>query len=198
MTEGCSTSIIGIVMKARVLAPAVDSRGPAIESAVSREDARALPSDLAGAHPSRASAAIQSSRKPPARSERRPTRGDVARLFLLLEASTFVAAAAIHFGAVLEGYGHRKAGIAETVIAVVLLAGLALTWMRPPWPRRATIGAQAFAVLGVLVGLFTIAVGVGPRTVPDVAYHLGILVVLVLGLTISVRGGIPSPRARDG
>ena len=109
-----------------------------------------------------------------------------------------MAAAAIHFGAVLEGYGHRKAGIAETVIAVVLLAGLALTWMRPPWPRRGTIGAQAFAVLGVLVGLFTIAVGVGPRTVPDVAYHLGILVVLVLGLTISVRGGTPSPGARDG
>jgi len=53
-------------------------------------------------------------------------------------------------------------------------------------------------VLGVLVGLFTIAVGVGPRTVPDVAYHLDILVVLVLGLTISVRGGTPSPSARDG
>jgi hypothetical protein len=53
---------------------------------------------------------------------------------------------------------------------------------------RATIGAQAFAVLGVLVGLFTIAVGVGPRTVPDVAYHLGILAVLVAGLTSSASG----------
>ena len=122
----------------------------------------------------------------------------IARLFLLFEASTFVAAAAIHFGALLDGYDHRNAGTAETVIAVVLLAGLALTWMAPPWPRRATIGAQAFAVLGVLVGLFTIAVGVGPRTVPDVAYHLGILAVLVLGLTVSVRGGTLTSGARHG
>jgi len=30
-----------------------------------------------------------------------------------------------------------------------------------------------------MVGLFAIAVGVGPHTGPDVAYHLGILAVLV-------------------
>lgn len=53
---------------------------------------------------------------------------------------------------------------------------------------QAAIGAQAFAILGVLVGLFTIAVGVGPRTAPDIAYHGGILVVLIVGLTIAVRG----------
>ena len=68
----------------------------------------------------------------------------------------------------------REAGTAETVIAVVLVAGLALTWIASPRPRRAAIGAQAFAILGALVGLFTIAVGVGPRTILDVAYHLGI------------------------
>src|SRR5215216_5341905 len=104
----------------------------------------------------------------------------VVRLLLLLEASTFVVAAAIHFGALLEGYGHLKAGIAETVIAVVLAAGLVFTWTLPPWPRRAAIGAQAFAAFGVSVGLFTIAVGVGPRTAPDVVYHLGILAVLLV------------------
>jgi heme A synthase len=116
---------------------------------------------------------------------------------MLFEAATFAAAAAIHFGALVDGYGHRDAGTAESVIAVVLLAGLALTWSRPPWPRRAAIGAQAFAILGVLVGLLTIAVGVGPRTVPDVAYHLGILAVLVVGLALA-RGGTASPQGGRG
>jgi hypothetical protein len=120
--------------------------------------------------------------------------GNGLRLFLLLEASTFVAAAAIHFGALVEGYHHQRAGTAETVIAIVLLAGLALTWRQPPWPRRAAIGAQAIAALGVLVGLFTIAVGIGPRTIPDLAYHLAILAVLVVGLALALRGDTASPR----
>jgi heme A synthase len=117
---------------------------------------------------------------------------------LLFEASTFVAAAAVHFGTLLEGYGHRQAGTAETVTAVVLLAALALTWAPSPWPRTAAVGAQAFAILGVLVGLFTIAVGVGPSTAPDVAYHLGILAVLVVGLAVALWGGTPSLGARHG
>jgi hypothetical protein len=130
--------------------------------------------------------------------ERRTSRVGVLRLLLLFEASTFVAAAAIHFGVLPEGYGHRQAGTAESVIAVVLLAALALTWAPSPWPHRAAAGGQAFATLGVLVGLFTIAVGVGPRTVPDIAYHLGILAVLVVGLMIALRDDTPSLGARHG
>jgi hypothetical protein len=122
----------------------------------------------------------------------------VLRLLLLFEASTFVAAAAVHFGALLEGYGHRQAGTAETVTAVVLLAALALTWAPSPWPRRAAVGGQAFAILGVLVGLFTIAVGVGPRTAPDIAYHVGILAVLVVGLAVALRDGTPPLGAQHG
>jgi hypothetical protein len=106
------------------------------------------------------------------------------RLLLPLEAATFAVAASIHFGAFLEGYGHRKAGTAETVIAVVLVAGFLLSFVRP---YEAIVGAQAFAILGVCVGLFTIAVGVGPRTVADVVYHVAILAVLVAGLMLAYR-----------
>jgi peptidoglycan/LPS O-acetylase OafA/YrhL len=116
------------------------------------------------------------------------TRRGGLRSLLALEALMFLVAAAIHLGALAEGYGHRRAGTAETVIAVVLLAGLACTWGKPPWPRNAAVAVQAFALLGVLVGLFTIAVGVGPRTVPDVAYHLVVLGVLVVGLAAAVGG----------
>jgi hypothetical protein len=103
------------------------------------------------------------------------------RLLLLFEAATLATAASIHFGALLEGYGHRKAGTAETVIAIVLLAGLALT-SRPAWARNSAFGAQAFAIVGVLIGLLTIAVGAGPRTALDIAYHVSILIVLIAGL----------------
>jgi hypothetical protein len=109
------------------------------------------------------------------------------RALLLFEAATLVGAALIHFGRLVGGYGHRKAGTAETVLAVVLLVGFVASWASPPWRWRAIIGAQAFAVVGVLVGLFTIAVGVGPRTGPDVVYHFAILAVLAGGLALALR-----------
>ena len=63
------------------------------------------------------------------------------------------------------------------MIGAALLLGLALTWL-PSIGLWAFIGAQVFATFGVLVGLFTIAVGVGPRTVLGIAYHVVILAVL--------------------
>jgi hypothetical protein len=139
-----------------------------------------------------------SGHEPGVPAERRTPRVGLLRPLLLFEASTFVVAAAIHFGALLDGYGHRRAGTAETVTAVVLLAGLAVTWAPWPWPRTAAVGAQALAILGVLVGLFTTAVGVGPSTVPDVAYHLGILAVLAVGVAVALRAGTPPVGARHG
>lgn len=109
------------------------------------------------------------------------------RLFLLFEAATFVAAALVHFGVFINGYEHQKAGVAESVIAAVLLIGLILTWIGPGWTRGIGLAAQAFALLGTLVGLFTIAVGVGPRTVPDIVYHIAIIAVLVWGLLVAKR-----------
>jgi hypothetical protein len=109
------------------------------------------------------------------------------RLFLLIEAATFFIASSIHGGFLIHGYAHRAAHVAETVIGMVLLAGLAVTWIGGVWVRRAGLGAQAFALLGTLVGLLTIALGVGPRTVPDVAYHILIVAVLISGLFVSAR-----------
>lgn len=109
------------------------------------------------------------------------------RLFMLLEAASFAAASLIHSGVFIVGYEHQEARIAEGVIATVLFVGLALTWIRPGWTRRAALAAQAFALLGTLVGIFTIVVGVGPRTVPDLVYHGGIVVVLVSGWYVAAR-----------
>ena len=119
-----------------------------------------------------------------------------ARLFLVLEGATFLVAAAIHAGALLDGHTHHEAAIAETVIASVLIAALGLQWTPQPWPLRFALIAQTFAVAGVLVGLFTIAIGVGPRTVPDVAYHVAILGVLAAGLAVCRTPTRSTPRRR--
>src|SRR5205809_741478 len=109
------------------------------------------------------------------------------RLFMFFELAAFTVAALIHFGLLIDGYAHQKAGTAESVIALVLVVGLAATWIRPGSTREIGLAAQGFALLGTLVGIFTIAIGVGPRTAPDIVYHIGILVVLGSGLVVAVR-----------
>lgn len=116
------------------------------------------------------------------------------RVFLLAEAGAFAAAALVHSGVLVDGYEHDRARVAESVIALVLLAGLALSWVRPARTREAGIVAQGFALLGTLVGVLTIIVGVGPRTAPDVVYHLGIVAVLIWGLTVAVRASTEAER----
>ena len=136
-------------------------------------------------------------RMPAVPSQRAPARRTVARALLFFEAATFALAAAIHRGMLLDGHRHAEAATAETVIALVLLAGLVLTFLPQPWPPRVEVAVQAFALVGVLIGLVSIAVGVGPRTVADVAYHLAILAVLAVGLAVSARnarGGAPWAR----
>jgi hypothetical protein len=113
--------------------------------------------------------------------------GNLIRLFMLAEAASFSVASAIHSGLLIAGYEHSQARIGEGLIALVLLAGLALTWLRPAWLRGAGLAAQGFALLGTLVGIFTIIVGIGPRTIPDIAYHITIVVVLIVGLGVAIR-----------
>jgi Na+-transporting NADH:ubiquinone oxidoreductase subunit NqrB len=109
------------------------------------------------------------------------------RLFLFIEGLSFLLASMIHRGALIAGYAHQQASIAETSIAVVLLAALGLTWLWASQTRLIATIAQALALFGTLVGIFTIAVGVGPRTGPDIAYHITILAVLTWGLVVAAR-----------
>jgi phosphatidylserine synthase len=118
------------------------------------------------------------------------------RLFPFFEGAAFLAAALTHFGVLIHGYEHQKAGTAESVIGIVLLIGFALSWIRPRSTRSIGIGVQAFALFGTLVGIFTIAVGVGPRTAPDIVYHVVIVTVLVSGLVMALRARFDKSRQR--
>jgi hypothetical protein len=111
----------------------------------------------------------------------------VIRLFLLGEAAAFCAAALIHGGYLVPGYAHRSARIAESVIGLVLALAWAFTLARPAAARTVGLYAQGFALAGTLVGAFTIAIGVGPRTAPDVIYHALLLAILVTGLVVTAR-----------
>ncbi len=122
----------------------------------------------------------------PARPQRQAAGLTVVRLFLLGEGLSFVAASLVHAGVLLSGHEHPQAKIAEGLIAMVLLAGLALSWLRPAATLPAGLAAQGFALLGTLVGLLTIA-GVGPRSALDLAFHAGILLVLICGLALTWR-----------
>ena len=107
--------------------------------------------------------------------------------FMLGEAAAFLGASLIHRGVVMSGFEHRQAGIAEGVIGTVLLLGLLATWIRPASIRLIGLTAQGFALMGTLVGVVMIAIGVGPRTVPDIVFHGGLLILLFSGLVAAFR-----------
>lgn len=119
------------------------------------------------------------------------------RTLLLFEAATFVVASLIHSGGLFAGYEHYQARIAETVIAIVLLGAVAVTWIWSALARKAALIAQGFALVGTLMGVFFIVIGLGPRTIPDIVYHLAIVAVLVWGLIVVKRAPVEDTRAQS-
>jgi hypothetical protein len=108
-------------------------------------------------------------------------------MFLFLEGTCFAVAGLIHGGVLLTGFQHQAASIAESSIAIVLLVGFGLTQTWPARRRFIGLAAQAVALLGTLVGAFTIAIGVGPRSLADIVFHAAMLSVLTWGLIVTAR-----------
>jgi hypothetical protein len=111
-----------------------------------------------------------------------------ARGFLFVQVALFLVLVTIHFGLLIDGYHHATAATTESVIVVVLVFALLLTWTPPPWSRRAATAAQSFGAVGVLVGLITFALGIGPRTILDLSLNLILLLTVIAGLALTKRG----------
>lgn len=111
----------------------------------------------------------------------------LVRSFLSFEAAVFGAAAVMHLGVLVPGHAHAKAATAESVIALVLFSGLVATVAAPASSRTIGVVAQGFALLGTLVGVLTIAVGVGPRTLVDLLTHAAMIALLAGGLAAVTR-----------
>jgi hypothetical protein len=113
------------------------------------------------------------------------------KAIIAFEILLFGAASLVHAGILATEYEHRQAATAEGVIAAVLLLGLILSTI-PSLPERGLLlGAQIFALLGTLVGAFTIAIGVGPQTVGDLVFHALLLILLVTGLVLALKAKAP-------
>jgi hypothetical protein len=108
-------------------------------------------------------------------------------LFLAIGTLLFLAASLIHAGLLLTGYQHGRAATAEGMIGTVLGIGLVASLMRPASAPVFALAVQGFALLGTLVGAFTIAVGVGPQTPADLAFHAILLLVLIAGVIVALR-----------
>jgi hypothetical protein len=109
------------------------------------------------------------------------------RIFLIVQIALFVLAALIHSGILVTGHRHHQARIAESVIAVVLGAGLLSTAANSASMKVIPIAAQAFALLGTVVGISTIIIGIGPRSMLDAALHICMTALLIVGLTNGYR-----------
>ena len=145
---------------------------------------------LQGAHGLRnqpAGGLVPTDKKPPGdgRAEESPAIWAV-RGFLLAEIAIILVIVSIHFGLLIDGYRHQNAGATELLLATVMVAGLLLTWT-PRWRRPAAITVQSFGTMGVMLGLFTIAVGIGPRTILDLSLNGILLLTLIAGLRMMLR-----------
>jgi hypothetical protein len=112
------------------------------------------------------------------------------RTLLIVQVALFAFAALTHFGLIASSHRHRPAGTAESVIGSVLLIGLLLTWMIPSSIRSIAMAVQTFALLGTLVGIATIIVGIGPRSMLDFFFHASMAVTLVTGLIITLKASL--------
>jgi hypothetical protein len=111
------------------------------------------------------------------------------RAFLGIEALAFYVASFVHSGLLLRGYQHAQAMIAEGVIGTVLALGLAVSALDGRATRVTGLAVQSFALIGTLVGIFTMVIGVGPRSGLDVMLHTVFLVLLVAGLAYAAIEG---------
>ena len=103
---------------------------------------------------------------------------------MVFEAATLVVVSAVHL-VTAGGSKPSGAGIAEAVIAVVLLAGASALARGGPHGHQAALGALAVAIAGFILGLtFTLRGG----TLADVLYHLTMLPVLVATVVALRRG----------
>jgi len=106
---------------------------------------------------------------------------------MALAAGTFAVVSLIHFGVVITlgplalDDPFAGAAIPEGIIAIVLGAGTLTVIARPARRWTTALATTLFALVGTLYGL---SVTLGSARTPDITYHLGVLCLLVLIVTL--------------
>lgn len=107
------------------------------------------------------------------------------RLFLIFEGAVFFTAAIFHSGLLSSAYQNLPSAIVEVLLTAAMAGAFGISLTRPRQTRLASISVHVGALLLTLVGIIIIAMGIGPRTAPDVIYHMIMLLVLARGLALS-------------
>ncbi|HYU18289.1 MAG TPA: hypothetical protein VEQ11_06295 [Chloroflexota bacterium] len=122
---------------------------------------------------------------------RRATVATVVRVLLVFGSVTFLVAALLHMGARIPlGFALLAeprivpATIVEGLAGVVLAVSAYAVFSRKTWAWPAALAAQAFALAGVLLGMWALAANRGPRTELNDVYHRVMLLVLLAGLVL--------------
>ena len=106
------------------------------------------------------------------------------------EAATLVVASLLHLSGSVQGrstpFNPEHAGVAEAIIGTVLACGAVAMLRMSPRRRAVALTTTGFAIVGFLVGLNFTARG---GHLPDVAYHVIILPLLVGSLLVLLRLG---------
>lgn len=129
-------------------------------------------------------------------------RGPVLERLALLtgfEAVALAVAAALHLSGLVSGrsaaYDADSAGVAEVVIGVVLAAAAVALWRGGEQARRAALYAIGFSIAGFLFGL---SITLSSGHLPDIAFHVIGLTLLVTSFVVLLRtGGSARRRGRD-
>lgn len=143
-----------------------------------------------------------SSTASPAAAERPVLRWGIAivvAVLMLVEALSLAVASGLHLGGLVSGrsptFEPDTAGLAEAIIGAVLLVGAIVMLRSPHRARTVGIAANAFALVGFLIGITETASG---GHAPDIAYHLTVIPLLVISLVLLLRRSSTGPPAPSG
>jgi hypothetical protein len=108
--------------------------------------------------------------------------------YLMVELALFTFAALVHGGVIPGAETYPRVAVVETVVAVVLAAGVLMSFVSPAQTRPVALFTQAVALLGVVVGVVTIIMGLSPKTVGNIVVHAVMLITVALGFAVAKRG----------
>jgi hypothetical protein len=108
--------------------------------------------------------------------------------YLMVEVLLFSFAALAHGGVIMPGHENARLATIETVTAVVLGAGLIMSFVSPAQTRLVALVTQGLALLGVLAGGLLMVAALAPRGLADIVVLAIMLITLVLGLLVAKRG----------
>ena len=112
----------------------------------------------------------------------------VISALMVVETITFLLAALSHLGIQFPlGFSEPRiipAAIVEGLCGVFLVVGTYGVFARKTWAWGVALAAHIFAVAGVLLGITSLALGLGPSTEMNTMYHRVILAVLLIVLVL--------------